>query len=64
MPTVQIDVTRMGDVIQRFTEQELTGLYHQPGPIGADQEEAPCSGQGQKAWACKLPLKGPESVNL
>lgn len=57
----------MGDIVQRFStfaEQELMGFHCQPHPTGANQEEVPCSGQGQKTWASKLPLKGPESVNL
>lgn len=50
--------------VSTLAEQELTGLHCQPRPTSADQEEAPRSGQSQKAWARKLPLKGPESVNL
>lgn len=66
MPIVQTDVTQMGEAVQRVStlaEQKLIGLHCQPCPTSADQEEAPCSGQGQKAWG-KLPLKGPKSVNL
>ena len=64
---MQTDVLQMGDAVQRFSilaEQGLTGLHCRPDPTGADWREAPCGGQGQKAWAVRLPLKGPESVNL
>lgn len=64
VPTVQTDVTQMGNVVQRFSILAEQRLHHQPNPTGAEWEEAPCSGQGQKAWAGWLPLKGPESVNL
>lgn len=67
VPTVQIDVTQMGDVFRGFStlaEQEFSGLHCQARPTGAHQEVTPCRGQGQEAGTSKLPLKGPESVNL
>lgn len=65
--TMWTDVSQMGDAVQRFSilaKQGLTGPHGQPDPTGANCEDAPGSGQGQKAWAGTLPLKGPESVNF